>query len=58
MTLWKINCMEDRFPGMWQRWYGISALQSDGVPPGFSFRGPHAKERLWLEPDTQGPTKN
>lgn len=21
MTLWKINCMEDTFPGMWQRWY-------------------------------------
>ena len=21
MTLWKINCMEDSFPGMWQRWY-------------------------------------
>lgn len=21
MKLWKINCMEDSFPGMWQRWY-------------------------------------
>lgn len=21
MRLWKINCMEDRYPGMWQRWY-------------------------------------
>jgi len=21
MTLWKNNCMEDRYPGMWQRWY-------------------------------------
>lgn len=21
MTLWKINCMEDQFPGMWYRWY-------------------------------------
>jgi len=21
MKLWKINCMEDTFPGMWQRWY-------------------------------------
>jgi Endonuclease NucS len=21
MTLWKINCMENKFPGMWQRWY-------------------------------------
>lgn len=21
MTLWKINCMEGRFPGMWHRWY-------------------------------------
>ena len=20
-TLWKINCMEDRYPGMWHRWY-------------------------------------
>jgi hypothetical protein len=21
MTLWKINCMEDDYPGMWQRWF-------------------------------------
>lgn len=21
VTLWKINCMEDDFPGMWHRWY-------------------------------------
>lgn len=21
MTLWKINCMEDKYPGMWHRWY-------------------------------------
>jgi len=21
MKLWKINCMEDKFPGMWQRWF-------------------------------------
>lgn len=21
MRLWKINCMEDKYPGMWQRWY-------------------------------------
>ncbi len=21
MTLWKINCMEDKHPGMWQRWF-------------------------------------
>ena len=21
MRLWKINCMEDSFPGMWQRWF-------------------------------------
>src|ERR1700687_4032294 len=21
MTLWKINCMENKFPGMWHRWY-------------------------------------
>ena len=20
-TLWKINCMEDEYPGMWQRWF-------------------------------------
>ena len=19
--LWKINCMEDTYPGMWQRWF-------------------------------------
>lgn len=21
MALWKINCMENRYPGMWQRWF-------------------------------------
>jgi len=21
MTLWKVNCMEHRYPGMWHRWY-------------------------------------
>jgi hypothetical protein len=21
MALWKINCMEDQYPGMWHRWY-------------------------------------
>src|SRR5215510_12685831 len=21
MTLWKINCMENSYPGMWQRWF-------------------------------------
>ncbi len=21
MTLWKVNCMEGRYPGMWHRWY-------------------------------------
>lgn len=21
MTIWKINCMEDDYPGMWQRWF-------------------------------------
>ncbi len=21
MTFWKINCMEDEFPGLWQQWY-------------------------------------
>jgi hypothetical protein len=20
MKLWKINCMEDEYPGLWQRW--------------------------------------
>ena len=21
MNLWKVNCMEDTYPGMWQRWF-------------------------------------
>ena len=21
MKIWKINCMEDKYPGMWQRWF-------------------------------------
>lgn len=35
MTLWKVNCEEDKYPGMWQRWFrqqcvGIGWSPSDG----------------------------
>lgn len=26
MRLWKINCMEDQYPGMWQRWFKLQCV--------------------------------
>lgn len=40
MALWKVNCMENRFPGMWQRWYRHQCV-GIGWPPkdGYQFDG-------------------
>jgi hypothetical protein len=37
MTLWKVTCMEHRFPGMWQRWYKHQCV-AVGWPPGLGYR--------------------
>jgi len=33
MTLWKVNCMEDTYPGMWPRWFRSQSV-AIGWPPG------------------------
>ena len=37
MTLWKVTCLEDVFPGMWQRWYRHQSV-GIGWPPQAGFR--------------------
>lgn len=37
MTLWKVFCMENEFPGMWQRWFAHQAV-GIGWPPEAGFR--------------------
>lgn len=37
MTLWKVTCLEDKFPGMWQRWYRHQSI-GIGWPPQDGFR--------------------
>jgi len=37
MALWKITCLENRFPGMWQRWFLHQAV-GIGWPPEDGFR--------------------
>ena len=40
MVLWKVTCLEDKFPGMWQRWYRHQSV-GIGWPPqrGFNLDG-------------------
>lgn len=37
MEFWKINCGEDRFPGLWQRWYREQCV-AVGWPPERKFK--------------------
>lgn len=47
--LWKINCMEDTFPGMWQRWFKNQCV-AVGYPSswGYQLHG-RSKRRGWTE---------
>lgn len=63
MTLWKVSCLEDRYPGMWQRWFrhqcvGIGWPPSDGYRLNGASIGGHgwmrAREALkTVEPNDQ-----
>ena len=46
-TLWKIRCMEDKYPGMWHRWYKSQCVAL-GWPPsaGYTLVGP-STDRSW-----------
>lgn len=46
--LWKINCMEDKYPGMWQRWYKHQCVAVGWhVDWGYHLKGPTAGGRGW-----------
>lgn len=49
MNLWKVTCMEDYFPGMWQRWFKHQCV-AVGWPPqsGCSLEGP-TEDRGWSQ---------
>lgn len=41
MKLWKINCMEERYPGMWQRWFRHQCVAVGWYSKwGFPLKGP------------------
>ena len=48
MVLWKVSCMEDKFPGMWQRWFRHQCV-GVGWPPadGFHLDGPWGGVHGW-----------
>src|SRR5947199_5132495 len=47
MKIWKINCMEDEFPGLWQRWYKHQCVAVGfHMKYGCSLEGP-TKDRGW-----------
>ncbi len=47
-TLWKINCMEDRYPGMWHRWYRHQCVAVGWYAEwGFSLEGSANNDRGW-----------
>jgi hypothetical protein len=37
MTLWKVSCLENRYPGMWQRWFRYQCV-GIGWPPADGWR--------------------
>lgn len=48
MALWKVNCLEGEFPGMWHRWFKQQSV-GIGWPPldGFRLDGPTPGGRGW-----------
>src|SRR2546430_17261344 len=49
IKLWKINCMEDRFPGMWQRWFKHQCAAVGWAGKwGFHLKDPSERGRGWI----------
>lgn len=46
MANWKINCMEDHYPGLWHTWYREQIVAVGWPPPEYSLRSDEAK-RDW-----------
>jgi len=39
MAYWKINCMEDKYPGLWQTWFTEQVVAVGWPPPKWQLRG-------------------
>lgn len=49
MTLWKVTCLEDDFPGMWQRWYRHQSVGIGWSPQnGFRLNGDSPGGQGWI----------
>jgi len=48
MRLWRVMCLENKFPGMWQRWFRHQAVGL-GWPPqdGYQLAGPRTTDKGW-----------
>lgn len=47
-NLWKVNCMEKRFPGMWQRWFKHQCVAVGWAAAwGYKLHGPTESGRGW-----------
>ena len=48
MVLWKVSCLENKYPGMWQRWFRHQCI-GIGWPPGDGHHldGPSAGRQGW-----------
>ena len=47
-TLWKINCMEDRYPGMWHQWYRHQCVAVGWHANwGYTLHGPRQNGHGW-----------
>lgn len=47
INIWKIHCMENYYPGMWQRWF-INQCAAIGWPPGDGFNlEVHSTDKSW-----------
>ena len=51
VPIWIVNCMENKYPGMWQRWFRNQCV-AVGWPPGYGYRfdGESARpsENAWV----------
>jgi hypothetical protein len=46
MTLWKVYCVEDRFPGLWHRLYRYQCVAVGWPPPNWKLQG-ETKDQGW-----------
>ena len=57
IRFWKVNCMEDRYPGLWHSWY-LRQVAAVGWPPrwGYSLNGKPPKNSTGTSRGTASPT--